>query len=194
MPAREPAGSQTPGSARAGGPIPRIETKRRTHVRIDNLRDWRGELQNEVAVGDDPFRTILARLEMRRGHSRMAISNPQSKIQNPKWALPLAAVLLLIPAFACLAPAAPMGGIHLDQIKLPPGFSISVYSDKVRGARSLALSPKGIVYVGTMGSNLYAVADRNHDGVAEEVHTIASGLSTPNGVAWKDGALYVAEV
>jgi len=35
--------------------------------------------------------------------------------------------------------------------------------------------------------------DRNHDGVAEEVHTIASGLNSPNGVAWKDGALYVAE-
>ena len=49
----------------------------------------------------------------------------------------------------------------------------------------MALSPKGIVYVGTMGANVYAVADRNHDGVAEEVHTIASGLSTPNGVAWR---------
>jgi len=100
----------------------------------------------------------------------MEIRNPKSKIQNLKSALLLSAVL--IPAFACLAPAAPMGGIHLDQIKLPPGFAISVYSDKVRGARSLALSPKGIVYVGTMGSNVYAVVDRNHDGVEEEVHTI----------------------
>jgi glucose/arabinose dehydrogenase len=124
----------------------------------------------------------------------MRVPNPKSKIQNLKSPLFLSAVLLLLPALACLAPAAPMGGIHLDQIKLPPGFSISVFSDKVRGARSLALSPKGIVYVGTMGSSVYAVVDRNHDGVAEEVHTIASGLSTPNGVAWKDGALYVAEV
>jgi glucose/arabinose dehydrogenase len=42
--------------------------------------------------------------------------------------------------------------------------------------------------------NVYAVVDRNKDGKAEEVHTIASGLRSPNGVAWKDGALYVAEI
>jgi glucose/arabinose dehydrogenase len=122
--------------------------------------------------------------------------NPNSKLQTPKSLkspLLLSAVLLLAPALACLAPAAPGRG-GLAQIKLPPGFSISMYTDKVRGARSLTLSPKGIVYVGTMGSNVYAVVDRNHDGVAEEVHTIASGLSSPNGVAWKDGSLYVAEV
>jgi glucose/arabinose dehydrogenase len=80
------------------------------------------------------------------------------------------------------------------QIKLPPGFSIAVYSNQVRGARSMALSPKGIVYVGTLGSSVYALVDRNHDGVAEEMHVIASGLNTPNGVAWKNGSLYVAEV
>jgi glucose/arabinose dehydrogenase len=122
--------------------------------------------------------------------------NPESKIQNPKSLkspLLLAVLLLLAPALACLAPAAPGSG-GLAQIKLPPGFSISLYTDKVRGARSLTLSPKGIVYVGTMGSNVYAVVDRNHDGVAEEIHTIASGLHSPNGVAWKDGSLYVAEV
>jgi glucose/arabinose dehydrogenase len=119
--------------------------------------------------------------------------NPKSKIQNLKSPLLLSAVLLLAPALACLAPAAPGSG-SLSQIRLPPGFSISLYTDQVRGGRSMALSPRGIVYVGTMGSKVYAVVDRNHDGVAEEVHTIASGLDTPNGVAWKDGALYVAEV
>ncbi len=119
--------------------------------------------------------------------------NPKSKIQNLKSPLLLSAVLLLAPALACLAPAAPGSG-GVAQIKLPPGFSIAVYSNQVRGARSMALSPKGIVYVGTLGSSVYAVVDRNHDGVAEEMHVIASGLSSPNGVAWKDGSLYVAEV
>ena len=122
----------------------------------------------------------------------MEIRNPKSKIQNLKSVLLLFSIVLLAPALACLAPAAPAGS--LQRIKLPPGFSIGVFSDKVRGARSMALSPKGILYVGTMGRNVYAVADRNRDGVAEEVHTIASDLQTPNGVAWKDGALYVAEV
>ncbi len=122
----------------------------------------------------------------------MGIRNPNSKIQNLKSSLLLSAIFLLAPALACLAPAAPAGS--LQRIKLPPGFSITLFSDKVRGARSMALSPKGILYVGTMGSNVYAVVDRNRDGVAEEVHTIASDLKSPNGVAWKDGALYVGEV
>jgi glucose/arabinose dehydrogenase len=118
--------------------------------------------------------------------------NPKSKIQNLKFSL---LVFLLL---ACSSPATPRnadGSLSLGQIKLPSGFSIAVFSDKVRGARSLALSPTGIVYVGTMGTgNVYAVVDKDRDGRADEVHTIASGLRSPNGVAWKDGALYVAEI
>ena len=103
----------------------------------------------------------------------------------------LALSLLIIPVLAC---SAPPDGQRLQSIKLPPGFSISLYAGGVRGARSMTLSPKGIVYVGTMAGSVYAVVDKNGDGKADEVHTIASGLKMPNGVAWKDGALYVAEV
>jgi glucose/arabinose dehydrogenase len=115
---------------------------------------------------------------------------PKSKIQNLKFAV---AALLLIPVLACLARAA--GRPQLDRIKLPPGFSIAVYSDAVPGARSLAQSPRGIVYVGTMGTGkVYALVDRNKSGRADQVFTIASGLRAPNGVAWRDGSLYVAEI
>jgi glucose/arabinose dehydrogenase len=85
--------------------------------------------------------------------------------------------------------------LPLDRIKLPPGFSIGVFSDQVPNARSLALSPNGVLYVGTRTEDkVYALVDRNQDGRADRVHTVASGLRTPNGVAWKDGTLYVAEV
>jgi glucose/arabinose dehydrogenase len=64
----------------------------------------------------------------------------------------------------------------------------------VPGARSLALSSNGIVYVGTRGQGVvYALVDSNRDGTADAVRTIASGLSEPNGVAFWDGAIYVAE-
>ena len=106
----------------------------------------------------------------------------------------LALALLIAPVLACSAPAASPESLPLQSIKLPPGFSISIYASGLRNARSLALSPKGIVYVGSQVGNVYAVVDRNRDGKADEVHTIASGLNTPNGVAWKDGALYVAEI
>ena len=83
---------------------------------------------------------------------------------------------------------------NLDKIKLPGGFKISVYAE-VPNARSLALSPSGIVYVGNRdGNKVYAVVDENKDGKADKVYTIASGLNMPNGVAFKDGSLYIATV
>ncbi len=83
---------------------------------------------------------------------------------------------------------------NLDKIKLPPGFNISVYAE-VPNARSMALSPSGILYVGNRsGKNVYAVVDENKDGVGDKVYTVASGLNTPNGVAYKDGSLYIATI
>ena len=83
--------------------------------------------------------------------------------------------------------------LPLDKIKLPPGFRISVYAE-VPNARSLTLGPKGTVFVGNRGDDkVYAVVDANKDGKADNVHVIASDLDSPNGVAFKDGALYVAE-
>src|SRR5262245_43556281 len=124
-------------------------------------------------------------------------TNPKSKIQNLKSAS-LAISLLIVPGLACSAPqqpAAKPAALPLEQIKLPAGFSIGLFSDRVPGARSMARSPKGILYVGTRGQgNVYALVDRDRDGRADEVRTIAAGLSSPNGVAWKDGALYVAEI
>ena len=72
-----------------------------------------------------------------------------------------------------------------------------MYADDVPGAASLALSPAGIVYVGTReagNGSVYAVVDEERDGTADRVVTIARGLRQPNGVAWHDGSLYVAEV
>lgn len=83
---------------------------------------------------------------------------------------------------------------ELDKIKLPPGFSISVYAE-VPNARSMTLSPSGVLYVGSRGSDkVYAVTDDNRDGIADKVYTIASGLHSPNGVAFRDGDLYIATV
>ena len=83
---------------------------------------------------------------------------------------------------------------QLDKIKLPPGFLISVYAE-VPNARSITLSPAGILYVGNrVEDKVYAVVDENKDGKADKVYTLASGLNTPNGVAFKNGHLYIATV
>ena len=76
----------------------------------------------------------------------------------------------------------------LSDISLPPGFVIENYAD-VPGARSLALADNGTVFVGARrGGTVHAVTP---DGKVIEV---ISDLRIPNGVAFFDGDLYVAEL
>ena len=95
-------------------------------------------------------------------------------------------------ASACSAAPEPP---DLSRIQLPPGFSIGVYAAQVPGARQLTLGDDGTVYVGTQDEGkVYALRDTDHDGRAETVRTVASGLNEPNGVAWLAGDLYMAEI
>jgi glucose/arabinose dehydrogenase len=85
--------------------------------------------------------------------------------------------------------------LALPTLTLPPGFSISVYADNVPNARSMTLGPAGTLFVGTRTAGVvYAVVDANKDQKADRVFTIATGLEMPNGVAVRDGSLFVAEV
>ena len=86
-------------------------------------------------------------------------------------------------------------GLPLERINLPEGFEISVFASGIEDARSLAKGEKGTVFVGNRNEDkVYAVVDKDKDGVADENHIIASGLRMPNGVAFRNGDLYVAEV
>lgn len=84
---------------------------------------------------------------------------------------------------------------QLQKIKLPEGFKISIYADNVENARSMVMGDNGTLFVGTRGEDkVYAIVDKNKDYKADTVYTIASGLNMPNGVAFRNGSLYVAEV
>ena len=88
--------------------------------------------------------------------------------------------------FACaafaLAQAASAQRLPLERIKLPPGFEISVFTDGVPDARSLALGKNNVLFVGTRTDRVYAV--RYREAKATQVITLASGLKVPNGVAF----------
>jgi glucose/arabinose dehydrogenase len=85
--------------------------------------------------------------------------------------------------------------VRLDLIRLPQGFKIDVYARNVENARSMAVGAKGSLFVGTRrAGKVYAIVDRDGDGRADAVMTIAKGLNQPNGVAFRGGALYVAEI
>lgn len=85
---------------------------------------------------------------------------------------------------------------NLKRIKLPPGFKIELYAI-VPDARHMAVAPStNMLFVGTRKTTVWAVTDRNSDGVADEVKSFAPSLkfTNPNGVCWtKDGFLIVAE-
>lgn len=83
--------------------------------------------------------------------------------------------------------------LPLKSLKLPRGFSIAIYAE-VDNARSMAMSPSGTLFVGNKNEDkVYAVQDTDGDFKADKVYVIASGLKMPNGVAFKNGDLYVAE-
>jgi len=85
--------------------------------------------------------------------------------------------------------------IDLSSIKLPDGFSIEVYAENVENARSMSLSPNGVLYVGTREvGNVYALEDTDRNNKVDKQHTLLTDGFMPNGVAFKDGDLYVAEV
>ncbi len=101
-------------------------------------------------------------------------------------------------AAAKLAPVAPpplaaaADKLPTAKLKLPPGFNIEVYASGMANARSLAEGDKGTIFVGTrLLDKVYAVV--NKDG-KRSVKTLASGLYRPNGVAFRNGTLYIAEL
>lgn len=95
-------------------------------------------------------------------------------------------VSLAFPAHAAKLP--------LDTLKLPPGFSIAVFAAGLDRPRELAVGARGTVFAGSRGDTVYALVDANGDGVAETTFVVAKGLVSPNGVAFRNGALYVAEI
>jgi glucose/arabinose dehydrogenase len=58
----------------------------------------------------------------------------------------------------------------------------------------MALGERGTLFVGTRKSNIYAVRNLDGDNRAESVTSVLRGLKTPNGVAFREGSLYVAEI
>jgi glucose/arabinose dehydrogenase len=87
---------------------------------------------------------------------------------------------------------APAEKILVDKIKLPSGFKAELWASGISNARAMTWGDRGTLFVSSrVVGNVYAVVDRAGK---REVKTIAKGLNMPNGVAFKDGTLYVAEL
>ncbi len=83
----------------------------------------------------------------------------------------------------------------MQQLNLPQGFQISVYADEIENARSMAIGDKGTVFVGNRGGDkVYALIDKDGDFKVDDRFVIFKDGNMPNGVAFHEGDLYVAEV
>jgi glucose/arabinose dehydrogenase len=87
------------------------------------------------------------------------------------------------------------GNLPLDSLSLPDGFTISIYADSVVNARSMCYSPGGTLFVSTRSEgNVYALKDMDGDNKIDKKYILLKGGNMPNGVAFKDGNLYIAVV
>jgi glucose/arabinose dehydrogenase len=79
--------------------------------------------------------------------------------------------------------------LPLDKIKLPAGFKAELWSSGHPGARTMVMGDKGTVFMGSrIIGRVYAITEK--DG-KREAKVLLQGLTQPNGLAFKDGSLYV---
>ena len=79
--------------------------------------------------------------------------------------------------------------LPLDKIKLPKGFKAEVWSSGHPGARTMVTGDKGTMFMGSrIIGRVYAITDK---GGKREAKVLIQGLTQPNGLAFKDGSLYV---
>ena len=79
-------------------------------------------------------------------------------------------------------------------LSLPEGFSISVFAENLGKPRVLIKDPQGTLLVSiTKGDKVIALPDKNNDGIADRIVTVAGGINRPHGLAFREGKLYIAE-
>jgi glucose/arabinose dehydrogenase len=112
-------------------------------------------------------------------------------LQRPSFLLPFLLVFLLL---ARVDFAAEKTRFDLQQLKAPPGFRISVFTENIDGARMIVFSPGGVLLVSESGEGkVVALPDSKHAGKAERTVDVLSRLNEPHGLAFYEGKLYVAE-
>lgn len=84
------------------------------------------------------------------------------------------------------------------ELTVPAGFNVAVFASGLPGARLMAVSPDGVLYVarqsvpGKQTGEVVALPDRNKDGKADQVEVVADGLARPHSLAFHNGYLYIA--
>src|SRR5215510_8800061 len=121
----------------------------------------------------------------------MPIQQPQPTTVPGSHDLPNAEVSKVLRGVTPPTFPTPEDKLPIPQLKLPKGFKVELYASGIPNARSLRLGDKGTVFVSNrVLDKVYAIV---HRGGKRETKIIASGLDRPNGLAFHNGTLYIAE-
>jgi glucose/arabinose dehydrogenase len=140
------------------------------------------------------WRIVLTSLAIAIGLAPTIPPTATAQQPPPAWKQGQPASMATSPLAPIPAPPSPTPAaqIQVGKIKLPPGFTISVWADGIHNARSMAWGSRGTLFLGSrVAGQVYAVVDQAG---RRQVKVLAKGLSQPSGVAFHDGALYVAEI
>ena len=82
----------------------------------------------------------------------------------------------------------------LEEIKLPRGFKIEVFASGLSSPRFMAFSPDGVLFATIINDGeVIALPDKDNNGKADRTVTFVEGLSTPHGIDFHKGYLYIGE-
>jgi glucose/arabinose dehydrogenase len=123
---------------------------------------------------------------------------PAAKADNePKPGTPLygrpntEGAMKLAPVAAPPLPT-PADKLPVAKIKVPRGFKVEVYASGIKNARTLRMGDKGTLFVGNWQGNKVWAVTTNKDG-KRVAKVLYENLDWPNGLAFYNGTLYIAE-
>lgn len=137
---------------------------------------------------------VLSITVLALGATALGLPLAQAQQPPPAWKQGQPAELATSPLSPHAQPPAPKapGEIPVDKLKVPSGFKVALWASGLPNARVMTWGDKGTLFVSSrVAGNVYAVLDK---GGSREVKTIAKGLNLPNGIAFKNGVLYIAEI
>ncbi len=117
----------------------------------------------------------------------------RGKCESVKVGTWAAIALSLFPTFALSAQMVTVQ-VAGHELQVPRGFAVDVYAAHTPDARLMALGPDGVPYLAETGEGkVVKLPDADHDGKADSVIVVASGLTNPHGLAFLGDTLFIAE-